>query len=167
MEPFVSHGSVALTVNGLDATLLPVISDSNPMFLPILRAVETEFGIDLREDFAASLGGEATIALDGPMLPVPSWKLIVEIYDPETFIHALGRAVTEINVLMTSRGEGGVTLESEDLGGRTFYTLKLVDRGFEIVFATVDGYLLVAPSSALIEQAIQYRAVGIDVFRAY
>jgi hypothetical protein len=162
-QAYIAASAVTKDATGMFDDVLPVISDNNPMFLPILRAFETELGIDLREDFAASLGGEATIALDGPMLPVPSWKLIVEIYDPETFIHALGRAVTEINVLMTSRGEGGVTLESEDLGGRTFYTLKLVDRGFEIVFATVDGYLLVAPSSALIEQAIQYRATGVNL----
>ena len=33
LEPFVSHGSVALTVNGLDTALLPVVSDGRLWFI--------------------------------------------------------------------------------------------------------------------------------------
>ncbi len=51
------------------------------------QTFQTMFGIDVRADIAATLGGEAAFALDGPMLPVPSWKVIVEVLDPETLFY--------------------------------------------------------------------------------
>ena len=35
---------------------------------------------------AAALAADGTIDLDGPMLPVPSWKVIIEVYHPDTLI---------------------------------------------------------------------------------
>jgi hypothetical protein len=33
------------------------------------------------DELAAPLGGEFTFALDGPLLPLPAWKLAIEVYD--------------------------------------------------------------------------------------
>ena len=47
-----------------------------------LAKLETELGFSLRDDLAAALGGDAAVAIDGPLLPKPSWKVVVEVVDP-------------------------------------------------------------------------------------
>jgi len=129
-----------------------------------LRVFQQLIGLDLREDLAATIGGEATFALDGPMLPVPSWKLIVEVYDPVTLFHTLERAVSLVNTQLVADGQSALVFEASEVGGRTYYTLSRdgID-GHQAVFAALDGYLLVAPSRALIEQSISYRDSGVSV----
>ena len=41
--------------------------------------LQQKVGFDVRNDLAASLGGEFSISLDGPPFPVPSWKLVAEV----------------------------------------------------------------------------------------
>ena len=123
-----------------------------------LQLFEGLIGIDLREDLAATIGGEATFALDGPMLPVPSWKLIVEVKDPGTLVHTIERVVALINVQCTAGGEPDLVFEATEGSGRTFYTISREGLDGQAVFTTLDGYLVAAPSRALIEQGISYRA---------
>ena len=52
-----------------------------------------EKGFNVRQDLAATLGGEFAVAIDGPLMPVPSWKLVSEIYDPARFQTTLQRFV--------------------------------------------------------------------------
>ena len=47
-----------------------------------LETAQTEADMDLRAALAAPLGGEFAFALDGPLLPEPAWKLVLEVYDP-------------------------------------------------------------------------------------
>ena len=44
-----------------------------------------------------ALGGEFAFALDGPVLPKPSWKLVVEVYDPARLQATLEWAVGRLN----------------------------------------------------------------------
>jgi ferric-dicitrate binding protein FerR (iron transport regulator) len=67
--------------------LLDLVSAQDEEAFNQLRNLELLLGIDLRNDLAGSFGGEATFALDGPVLPIPSWKLIIEMYEPETFVN--------------------------------------------------------------------------------
>ena len=50
-----------------------------------LADARQQAGFDVRSDLAASLGGEFAVVLDGPAFPVPSWKLVAEVYDPSRF----------------------------------------------------------------------------------
>src|SRR5207249_8445290 len=61
--------------------LLSVLS-SDPHFSSNLAEMNAKLGFDLRDDLAGALGGEMTLALDGPLLPTPSWKMIVEVNNP-------------------------------------------------------------------------------------
>jgi ferric-dicitrate binding protein FerR (iron transport regulator) len=143
--------------------LLEFATTQDMLALEQLRLFEGIIGIDLREDFAATIGGEATFALDGPVLPIPSLKLIVEVYDPGTLIHTIERAVDLVNVQFAAQGEPLLAFEESDGSGRTYYTIRR--EGFDrlTVFTTIDGYLVAAASRALVEQAIDYRAAGVTL----
>jgi hypothetical protein len=47
-----------------------------------LADAQQKTGVDLRNDLAAALGGRVLLPLDGSCHPVPSWKLVIEVYDP-------------------------------------------------------------------------------------
>src|SRR5262249_28659446 len=46
-----------------------------------LQQFQAENHFDLRNDLAAPLGNEFLFALDGPLLPTPSWKVVIEVND--------------------------------------------------------------------------------------
>jgi hypothetical protein len=140
--------------------LLEITAARNQQALEQLDLFQQVIDIDLREDFAATIGGEATFALDGPMLPVPSWKLIVEVYDPGTLIHTMERAVELVNSQLVAEGQANLVLETSQGSGRTYYTLSREGLEGRAVFTTVDGYLVAAPSRALIDQSIAFRMAG-------
>jgi hypothetical protein len=129
-----------------------------------LALFEERFGIDLRNDLAATFGGEGTIAVDGPVLPIPSWKLIVEIYDMGTFVHTIETAVPQINAQLEAEGrEERIELTSVEANGRTYYTLGRTGSFQALTFAAVDGYLIMAPMRAVIDQAISNRDAGVTL----
>ena len=54
-------------------------------------------GVNVLNDIAAPLGGEVTMAFDGPMVPTPRWKLIFEVYDPATLQATIAKLVDSFN----------------------------------------------------------------------
>ena len=162
-DAYVAASAVTKDAEEMFDDLLGFAAAQNPQTLEQLHLFQQIIGIDLREDFAATIGGEATFALDGPMLPVPSWKLIVEVYDPGTLVHTMERAVALINIQLAAQGEPGLVFEASGGSGPTFYTLCREGLDGQAVFTTIDGYLLAAPSRALIEKAISYRTSGVTL----
>ena len=150
---------------------LAILAEKDQDAWAVLQLWQQQIGIDLREDLAATLGGEATFALDGPMLPVPSWKLIVEVYDPATLVHTLGSAIAQLNLVLAIKGEAPVLLDERTTAGRTYYTLNREGLDGLAVFAMIDGYMVAGPSQGVVDQAIAQRASGAnlpasDAFRA-
>ncbi|KXJ04272.1 hypothetical protein AC249_AIPGENE16352, partial [Exaiptasia diaphana] len=119
-----------------------------------LREAEEKFGFSVRDDLAASIGGEMVFALDGPLLPTPSWKVIVEIYDPARLQWALEQALAEANTHLAEKGEKALELKQTEMNGRTLYTLpaKITD----VHYTFFEGYMLMAPNRAILDQAIRY-----------
>lgn len=136
----------------------------NPEFGAELDKLRAEHGFDLRNDFAAALGGEVALGVDGPILPEPSWKLVAEVYDPARLQQTFERAVTHINDEVKKHGKGTLSLSSEESGGRTYYSIRSSE-GDKIGFTWVyeQGYLLAGPSRALLERAIQQRDSGVSL----
>jgi hypothetical protein len=129
-----------------------------------LARAESQLGFSLRDDFAASLGGEIAFAMDGPALPVPSWKLVVEVYDPVR----LQSAIEKLIQAYSREAEREVTLERETAGGQTFYIVRVTDGGplLEAQYVFTNGYLIAAPNRALLTKATEYRASGYTLARS-
>jgi FecR protein/Putative zinc-finger len=125
-----------------------------------LQRFQTEQGIDLRNDFAIPLAGEYAFAIDGPVLPTPSWKAIFQVDDQQHLQQTLEGAVGKINVEMARHGKKGFAWGRNESGGRVFYTLKSLDYGLEVNYAYAYGYFIAGPSRALVENAIKYKESG-------
>ena len=112
-------------------------------------------------DLASAFGGEVTLALDGPLLPVPALKFVAEVYDPNRIQSAFSKLVTDFN---TSHGDhertGNLTITESVADGQTYYTLKFDKLPWEADWTFIDGYWVAAASHELVARAIQNRQTG-------
>jgi hypothetical protein len=131
-----------------------------------LAEFEAEHGIDIRRDVAAALGGEFAFAFDGPIAPVPSWKLVIEVYDPRGLQSTLGQIVETMNDFAQEAGRKGFALTEHDQGRRTFYEIESLDVGLSVHYTFVDGYLFAGSGRGLIQRALQNRGTGITLANA-
>ena len=128
---------------------------------PKSRSGESELKIQFHRDLADTLGGEVTIALDGPILPTPSWKIVAEVKDPGRLQSTIQQLVTDVNDHV--KGEHpGLALEQETANGLTFYTIRHLDetKPFEATYTFTDGYMILGPSRALVMNAITIHQNG-------
>jgi hypothetical protein len=141
--------------------VLKVAGIANPDAQTRVSQEESELRISFHRDLADTLGGEATLALDGPILPTPSWKLIAEVYDPGRLQSTIQQLVADANE-HTQKPEYHVTVEQEAVNGLTFYRLRFQDskKAAEVDYTFVDGYLVMAPSRALVMTAINIHQSG-------
>jgi hypothetical protein len=131
-----------------------------------LALFESKTGVNVRNDLAAPLGGEVTFAMDGPLLPMPGWKLVAEVDDPTLLESAIARLVESANHELPPH-TGEIILTQRQIDSRTFYTLSLSTYpGIEIDYAFVDSYLVAAPSLGLLQSAIQNREAGNTLTRS-
>jgi hypothetical protein len=132
-----------------------------------LADFEAEHGLSLREDLAATLGGDFALAFDGPWLPTPSWKLVLEVNDAGRLQTTLVNLVEEWNRTAASPGEGEprptLALSQEAVDGRVYYALRTTTGADLAHFLFVDGFLVVGPSRALLAEAVAQRAAGITL----
>ena len=143
-----------------------------------VSALYAETQIDLRNDLLMALGGEVAVGLDGPALPQPSWKVVVEVYDSmrlQQTIEALIEVANARGIDEFPDREIRMELASATQGARTYYQVTVSVRVVEstefevqasVHYAFVDGYLIMAPSEALIEQAVNYADSGSTILSA-
>ncbi len=130
-----------------------------------LAQLNTELGLNIRDDLASALGGEMTIALDGPVLPTPSWKAVIEVNQSGALQLAIEKLVQAANREAQKSNQPGMTLNQAQVSGRTFYTIQSQSPGLATVtseydYTFADGYMIVAPSRALLIAAIETHANG-------
>src|SRR5260221_11414137 len=77
--------------------IFSTIGASDPNFSQSLAHTNSELGLNLRDDLASALGGELTLALDGPVLPTPSWKAVVEVNNSGALQRAIEKLVRDVN----------------------------------------------------------------------
>ncbi len=141
---------------------------SDPNFSQDLAKANSELGLDIRNDLASALGGELTLALDGPVLPTPSWKAIIEVNNSGAFQLAMEKMVQAANREAQKSNMPGLTLNQTQSGGRTFYTIQSQSAGLstEYNYTFADGYMIMAPSRALLLAALQTHANGTSLARS-
>lgn len=122
---------------------------------------ESELGIQFRQDLADTLGGDVTLALDGPILPTPSWKIIVEVYNPGRLQATIQQLVNDAND-HAKREQYKISLQQEAVNGLSYYRLSFADssKPVEIDYTFSHGYMIVAPSRALVMNALSVQQSG-------
>ena len=139
----------------------------NAGFLAGVAEFENTAGVSLRDDLARPLGGELAFAVDGPMLPNPSWKAVVEVYDPPRLQQAIEKLLALANqTAARSSGAPLARIDKEQAGGRTFYVVHLAKVPVEVHYTYDSGFLIAAPSQELVQRALEYRATGYTLTRS-
>lgn len=146
----------ALLVDDLFATL----SAGHPEFPSKLAEFEAEHGFRVKADLAEALGGDVALAIDGPLLPTPAWKLVVEVYDAPRLQATIERLVSLADAAARKEGKPGVRLVSEASGNLTLHSLVPGDGPARLQYAFVDGYLVAAPQKELVLRAAEAHATG-------
>jgi len=146
--------------------LLGFLETVDPNLRRQMQEIEKSQGFDIRNDFAAPLGGEFAFAIDGPIFPTPSWKVILEVYDQTKLQGTFERAIEKLNQFAVLHGKGKLSLENTKTGDRTFYSIKSADAGPEVHYTYANGYLIAAPSRALLEQSLNNRDAGNTLVRS-
>ena len=124
-----------------------------------LAEIKTETGVDVRNDLAMALGSEFSLSLDGSAIPVPSWKLVTEVYDPVKLQNALQKFAEAYSRETVKRGNAPLRISQEVYEGRTYYMIAGGDGSplTEAHYTFVDGYLIAAPSRVLLTKALQVK----------
>src|SRR5687768_3953586 len=147
--------------------LLGVLETVSPDLRKTLDQQASARGLNIRSDIAAPLGGEFAFAIDGPILPTPSWKLVFEVNDPAHLQQTLERVVAEVNKEAARFGKTGLAMEKGEVGGRPFYKLRSPEFGLiEVNYTFTNGYMIVGPSRALVDRAILSHDSGSSLLRS-
>lgn len=140
--------------------LFQIIGSSEPKFPSELSEFEAKTGVSVLDDITAPLGGEVTIAFDGPVLPTPRWKAVFEVYDPATLQAAIATLVDTFN-REANHPDGSFQLAKRQVGSQTYYTLRNQKHAnFEVDYTYVDSYLIAGPDIATLSRAILDRQAG-------
>ena len=174
---FVSPNA-ALAVAGVSKDPAQIVDDMVAMMssdkngADNLNKAQAELGIDIRNDLAGNLGGEFLFALDGPVLPTPSWKAVIEVRDSARFETTLERLAQAIQNHVQSgdmedKHAHGITIDSVQAGAQTFHVVHDSVSGAEIAeYTFANGYMIIAPTRALLMDALHTHATGDSLGRS-
>ena len=174
---FVSPNA-ALVVAGVSKEPTAIVDDMVAMMsidkngADELNKAQAELGIDIRNDLAGNLGGEFLFALDGPVLPTPSWRAVIEVRDSgrlEATLEQLAQAIRNHVQSSDTKGKDahGITIDSSQAGGQTFHVVHDSATGAEIAeYTFANGYMIVAPTRASLMDALHSHTTGDSLGRS-
>ena len=122
---------------------------------------QAELGIDIRNDLAGNLGGEFAFALDGPVLPTPSWKAVIEVKDSTRFQATLEQLVQSAATHFQGRDKHGIAINKTQAGGQTYFEVHDPASGALVAeYTYANGFMIIAPTRALLMEALQTHTSG-------
>ncbi|HMV99007.1 MAG TPA: FecR domain-containing protein [Acidobacteriota bacterium] len=151
---------------GMLTELFDTLQQEDPTFLSELQALEAKHGLRIREDFAAYFGGEVAFAVDGPMLPTPAWKLVMEVNDPVKLQASFAKAIVEVNSLIKPEENLTFSLDSTTVDGQVYHTVRKNGTAEVTTYTFAHGYMVAAPTQSLVSQALRYYESGISLVSA-
>lgn len=131
-------------------------------------AIDDKLGISLRDDLAANLGGDFLMALDGPVLPTPAWKLVIGVNDAAQLENALERMIAAVNNEVQNHPNAHrLEIVPSTDGSRRYYTIHDATAGTDVAQYTFDdGYMVIAPNRAGLAGALQAHTSGNSLARS-
>ncbi len=122
---------------------------------------ESKLQISVRDDLAANLGGDFSLSLDGPVLPTPSWKAVIEVYDAERLEQTLERLTQTIRNQSHGKDAHSIAIEPSQVGAQRYYSVHDLTSGATVAQYTFSGgYMIIAPNRALLIDALKTQATG-------
>lgn len=109
------------------------------------------------------VGGEVAVALDGPLLPRPSWKAVVEVYD-QAKLQTMVETSAGLLQLAFGDEEWGVEVVEGTTPSESVY--RLVAGGVALHYAFIDGYLVLAGNRAVLDRARRTYESGVTLLDA-
>lgn len=148
-----------------------IFSNATQQDIDGLTKAQSELGINLRDDLAASLGSDFTFALDGPVLPTPAWRFVMEVNDSNRLQGTIENLIVAANKQMAKHPDAGsLDVSQEIVNGRTFYAVKksggTTPVSMEIHYTYSEGYLVAAPTRAFVMAALQTKESGMSLARS-
>jgi hypothetical protein len=134
--------------------------------------LEFEQAVGIRlDDLAGAMGGEATFALDGPMIPTPAWKVVLEVKDPARVQAAIDKMVAAAREKLRAHGEGTVEITKGQWSGTgpdaTWYSIRIPGSTMGQFFYTyVDGYMVAAATQDVLLRSVENRRSGVTLARS-
>jgi hypothetical protein len=130
---------------------------------------EAKLRISFRDDLAANLGGDFLLSLDGPVLPTPSWKAVIEVHNPQALEATLERLAQSLRdqAQANQTQSHALAIESSQAGAQRFYSVQDLTSGTTVAqYIFSGGYMIVAPNRSLLLEALQTQASGDSLARS-
>ncbi len=113
---------------------------------------EKALKLSLKDDLLRHLSGEMTMELDSISAAQTLWKAMLKVDDADHIQQTLTTLLAVGHIEVTKTDDGGVTFSSVKVPSGKNAT--------EIVYAFVDGYLVVSTSHDAVAEALQLHASG-------
>lgn len=129
--------------------------------------LDSKLQVSVRDDLMANLGGEFLLALDGPVLPTPAWKMVIEVNNPQALENTLERMTKAIDGQLHGPKAHPVVIEPSTADGRQYYAIRDKTTGTILAqYTFAGGYMIVAPERALLMEALKTRDSGNSLGRS-
>jgi type II secretory pathway pseudopilin PulG len=126
--------------------------DSNPKAFGPLSQMEQAMHVSFRDDVLSQFQGEITFAADDLSATPPQWTSVFRIVDSGRLQQALDKLLLSAPVIAKKSDEEGITYHS--------IMVPAAQKPLQIVYAFVDGYLIVASSHEPAVEAVRLHKSG-------
>lgn len=110
-------------------------------------------------NLASTLGGEFTAAQDGPIVPAPGWKAVIEVNDSLAAQNDIAQLVRDVNAM--EPGNKQLAMTQQNSNGFSIYVLNQGGAARPVLAYTFAGsYLLAGSSVGEVEDGLQTQASG-------